>query len=154
MHAIGGEKRQRVLVCEVDLNRGKISKPLPETRGGGEGGCWRGASPSRQCHVRCWEQPRRLPRGCSGWTSEPQRNRTRRSLADRSGQSLRASSPAACSSHYLLGNPHGPQDWGQRRPDRQLLPPILRGRRALADGNASVRQRKAAETSAWIRVPE
>jgi len=33
MHAIGGEKRQRVLVCEVDLSRGKISKLLPETGG-------------------------------------------------------------------------------------------------------------------------
>ena len=31
MHAIGGEKRQRVPVCEVDLSREKISKAV--TRG-------------------------------------------------------------------------------------------------------------------------
>lgn len=36
MHAIGGEKRQRVLVCEFDLSRMKISKLLQETLGVGE----------------------------------------------------------------------------------------------------------------------
>jgi hypothetical protein len=41
MHAIGGEKRERILVCEVDLSRGKmISKLLPKTREG-EGGLGR-----------------------------------------------------------------------------------------------------------------
>jgi len=140
MHAIGGEKRQRVQVCKVDLSRKKISKAVI-----GDEGYWR-AAPSRQRHVRCWEQPRRLLRGCSGWTSEPQRHRMRRNLTGKSEQSLRASSPAVCSSHHLLGIPHGPHDWVQGHLDRQLLPPTPKSRRASVCSDASVWLRKAAET--------